>query len=328
MDFELKAIGWVHSGYTSLEQCPYQGQQQDPVVEIRLEEDYAPGLERLISGQEIEVLTWLHQGDRSVLTCHPQNDHQRPLHGVFMTRSPNRPNPIGLHRVRVLQRQGAVLKVHPLEVIHGTPVLDIKPVHNKGATLSWGENISASDAQMIQDVASKAWTKDLLNGLNGNLSIRVGGHMIVTCSGCATGHLRPGDLICVDLTTGKPCGAGGMSSEAKMHQEIYAHQPQAQAILHSHPPYLIALSMSHRDNFLRLPLFESDIFKKMMVSVPALTPGTKELAQAVGQVSEQAQAIFLERHGLVCWSETLIGALGLSEELEGLARIQWLHHSL
>ncbi|HMB30578.1 MAG TPA: tRNA (N6-threonylcarbamoyladenosine(37)-N6)-methyltransferase TrmO [Desulfohalobiaceae bacterium] len=323
MDIELKIIGRVFSDYSSLKECPNQGDEDTPIAEISLEEKFVPALERLSCGQEIEVLTWMHQGDRETLQCHPRGEQQRPLHGVFLTRSPNRPNPIGLHRVRVLQIDRTVIKVHPLEVLHGTPVIDIKPAASPWSSVPWGENISALDGQKLQEVAHLAWSKDLLNGLNSNLSIRRDDQMIVTCAGCVTGHLNPGDLVCVDLLTGE-FGTGQMSSEAKMHRDIYANQTKAKAILHSHPPYLVALSLARPDLLLHLPLYESEIFKNMLTCVPSIRPGTEELARSVGLASRNSQAIFLSRHGLVCWSETLIGALGLSEEIEGLARIQWL----
>ncbi len=323
MAYELEVIGLVRSGYSSLKECPYQGQEDTLAAEISLENRFALALERLSCGQEVEVLTWMDQGDRNILQCHPRGDKSLPLHGVFVTRSPDRPNPIGLHRVRVLQMEGNVLKVHPLEVVDGTPVIDIKPVKESSAKTPWGENISSLDGEMLQETAHLAWLKDLLNGLNSNLSIRRNGNMIVTCSGCATGHLRPGDLVSVDLATGD-FDSGKMSSEAKMHREIYKNQSQAQAVLHSHPPYLVALSLSQPELLLNLPLFESEIFKNMLASVPAIRPGTEELARSVGVASRDSRAVLLNRHGLVCWSETLIGALGLSEEIEGLARIQWL----
>jgi tRNA-Thr(GGU) m(6)t(6)A37 methyltransferase TsaA len=74
------------------------------------------------------LLTWLHQADRSVLEVHPRSDPARPITGVFSTRSPDRPNPIGLHRVRILSVEGRRVRVGPLEAIDGTPVLDLKPV--------------------------------------------------------------------------------------------------------------------------------------------------------------------------------------------------------
>jgi tRNA-Thr(GGU) m(6)t(6)A37 methyltransferase TsaA len=79
-------------------------------------------------GDELMVLTWLHLADRTTLAVHPRNDPDRPLTGVFATRSPDRPNPIGLHRVTVREIEGCRLLVEPLEAIDGTPVIDIKPV--------------------------------------------------------------------------------------------------------------------------------------------------------------------------------------------------------
>jgi tRNA-Thr(GGU) m(6)t(6)A37 methyltransferase TsaA len=90
--------------------------------------DVVEGMDGIAVDQEIIVVTWLHQARRDVLKVHPRNDDTLPLTGVFATRSPDRPNPLGLHRVRVLEIAGKQLKVGPIEAIDGTPVVDIKPV--------------------------------------------------------------------------------------------------------------------------------------------------------------------------------------------------------
>jgi tRNA-Thr(GGU) m(6)t(6)A37 methyltransferase TsaA len=82
----------------------------------------------LAPGTEIVVLTWLHQADRDVLAVHPRDDPTNPLTGVFSTRSADRPNPIGLHRVRVAAIDGLRVLVHDLEAVAGTPIVDVKPV--------------------------------------------------------------------------------------------------------------------------------------------------------------------------------------------------------
>jgi tRNA-Thr(GGU) m(6)t(6)A37 methyltransferase TsaA len=88
----------------------------------------AKGLQGLTVGQDIIVVTWLHLARRNVLKVHPRGDKNSPLAGVFATRSPDRPNPLGLHRVRVLEIVRNRLRVEPLEAIDGTPVVDIKPM--------------------------------------------------------------------------------------------------------------------------------------------------------------------------------------------------------
>jgi tRNA-Thr(GGU) m(6)t(6)A37 methyltransferase TsaA len=87
---------------------------------------FADALDGIAAGCEILVLTWLHQGRRDLLRVNPRGDATRPVRGVFSTRSPDRPNPIGLHRVEVLEVRGSSLKVHPLEAMNGTPIVDIK----------------------------------------------------------------------------------------------------------------------------------------------------------------------------------------------------------
>jgi len=105
-----------------------QGDEGAPDATVVVERPYADALEGIGVGDELVLLTWLHDADRSVLQVHPRDDLSRPLTGVFATRSSDRPNPIGLHRVTVHAIDGLELVVGPLEAIDGTPVLDIKPV--------------------------------------------------------------------------------------------------------------------------------------------------------------------------------------------------------
>ena len=109
MDFELHPIGTVESPLTDPATAPKQG-------------------------DEVLVLTWFHRADREVLRVHPRGDDSRAPQGVFATRSPHRPNPIGLHRVRILALDGARVKVSELEAVNGTPVVDLKPVLSANAS--------------------------------------------------------------------------------------------------------------------------------------------------------------------------------------------------
>jgi tRNA-Thr(GGU) m(6)t(6)A37 methyltransferase TsaA len=129
MDLTLAPIGYVRSTLTSRDGAPKQGSEGAPEAWIDLDPAYAPALMGVEPGARVLVVTWLHQGDRTVLQCHPRADKNRPLRGVFATRSPDRPNPIGLHEVKVLEvAEPARLRVFPLEAIDGTPVVDIKNV--------------------------------------------------------------------------------------------------------------------------------------------------------------------------------------------------------
>lgn len=121
-------IGVVRSALARREDAPRQGDEGAPAAWIELARDVATGLAGMSPGDELMVLTWLHLADRTTLAVHPRNDPDRPLTGVFATRSPDRPNPIGLHRVTVREIEGCRLLVEPLEAIDGTPVIDIKPV--------------------------------------------------------------------------------------------------------------------------------------------------------------------------------------------------------
>ena len=124
----LRPIGVVRSPLRYRADAPRQGSEGAPDAWILLGPSYADALQGVSVGDQLEVLTWLHEADRSVLQVHPRDDESRPLTGVFATRSSDRPNPIGLHRVTVYGIDGPELAVGPLEAIDGTPVVDIKPV--------------------------------------------------------------------------------------------------------------------------------------------------------------------------------------------------------
>jgi tRNA-Thr(GGU) m(6)t(6)A37 methyltransferase TsaA len=126
--YEVLPIGWVESPLTDRAQAPRQGDEGAPPAWLAFEPDVAEGIRDLRAGTEVMVLTWLDRAHRDVLVTHPRDDPKsRPL-GVFSTRSPDRPNPVGLHRVRVIAVEGLRILVHGLEAIDGTPLVDVKPV--------------------------------------------------------------------------------------------------------------------------------------------------------------------------------------------------------
>jgi tRNA-Thr(GGU) m(6)t(6)A37 methyltransferase TsaA len=125
---ELTAIGTVESPLTDRASAPKQGDEGAPEAWLALAADYAAGLDGIAPGDELLVLTWLDRARRDVLRVHPRGDLSRGETGVFNTRSPDRPNPIGLHRVTVLEVDGTRLRVRDLEALDGTPVLDLKPL--------------------------------------------------------------------------------------------------------------------------------------------------------------------------------------------------------
>lgn len=124
----LIPVGRVESPLTDLSAAPRQGDEGAPPARVVFDERYADALADLRPGTDVLLLTWLDRADRRVLAVHPRGDAARPLTGVFSTRSPDRPNPIGLHRVTVLAIDGLTLSVSGLEALDGTPVLDVKPV--------------------------------------------------------------------------------------------------------------------------------------------------------------------------------------------------------
>jgi tRNA-Thr(GGU) m(6)t(6)A37 methyltransferase TsaA len=126
--FALRPIGRLRSALTRPEEAPRQGLEGAPDAQLEIEPAFATALRGLSPGDDLIVITWLHLADRDVLETHPRNDLRNPLTGVFATRSPDRPNPLGLHRVTVRAIDGLCLHVGPIEAIDGTPVVDLKPV--------------------------------------------------------------------------------------------------------------------------------------------------------------------------------------------------------
>jgi tRNA-Thr(GGU) m(6)t(6)A37 methyltransferase TsaA len=126
--FEVVPVGWVESPLTDRAQAPRQGDEGAPAAWLAFEPGVAEALRDLRPGTEIIVLTWLDRADRSVLATRPRDDPGNPLTGVFSTRSPDRPNPVGLHRVPVIAVDGLRVQVGDLEALDGTPVIDVKPV--------------------------------------------------------------------------------------------------------------------------------------------------------------------------------------------------------
>lgn len=125
----LTPIGFVSSPLTHREHAPKQGNEGAPEAWLVFEPEFEAGLTDLQVGEEVLVLTWLDRGDRQALKVHPRDDRSAPLRGVFSTRSQDRPNPVGIHRVRIVERESPLrFKVLDLEALDGTPVLDVKPV--------------------------------------------------------------------------------------------------------------------------------------------------------------------------------------------------------
>ncbi len=132
MDMTLHAIGVVRSVLTDKATAPKFETENAPPATVVLDPAYAAAARDLAPGQEILLFTWLHQADRSCQAVHPRGDLSRPLTGVFSTRSPARPNPIGLHQVRLTAVEGNKLSIDALEALDGTPVVDIKPLADRG----------------------------------------------------------------------------------------------------------------------------------------------------------------------------------------------------
>ena len=124
----LEPVGEIRSTLRDRTEAPRQGAEGAPDAWLEVRPQFAPALSGISAGDDLLVVTWLHRADRRVLEVHPRDDPAAPLAGVFATRSPDRPNPLGLHRVTVREVYGTRLRIGPIEAIDGTPVVDIKPV--------------------------------------------------------------------------------------------------------------------------------------------------------------------------------------------------------
>jgi len=128
MDTRLEPIGILRSALTELDQAPRQGSEGAPSARLEVHPWATRALHGVNVGDKLLIITWLHQARRDVFEVHPRSDPNNPLTGVFATRSPDRPNPLGIHPVLVHGFDGRTLEIGPIEAIDGTPVVDIKPV--------------------------------------------------------------------------------------------------------------------------------------------------------------------------------------------------------
>jgi tRNA-Thr(GGU) m(6)t(6)A37 methyltransferase TsaA len=125
-DLVLRSIGWVESPVTDPSVASRQGDEGAPDCWLVVDPDVREALDGLRPGDDIVVITWLHLADRTVRQVHPRGDPNRPIRGVFATRSQHRPNPLGLHVVTILAIDGLRINVRGIEAIDGTPIVDIK----------------------------------------------------------------------------------------------------------------------------------------------------------------------------------------------------------
>lgn len=126
--YVVAPVGWVESPVADRESAPKQGDEGAPEAWLVFEPGVGDALADLGVGTEIILLTWLDRARRDVLKVRPRGDPARPETGVFSTRSPDRPNPVGLHRVTILSVDGLRMRVRDLEALDGTPIVDVKPV--------------------------------------------------------------------------------------------------------------------------------------------------------------------------------------------------------
>ncbi len=121
-------IGKIQSSLKNIEDCPLQESENAPEASIIIFPEFTEGVKDIKAGSEILLFTWFHKADRSVIKCIPRREFGSPLIGVFSTRSPDRPNPIGIHFTKVVSISNGTIKVSALEALDETPVVDIKPI--------------------------------------------------------------------------------------------------------------------------------------------------------------------------------------------------------
>ena len=205
--------------------------------------------------------------------------------------------------------------------------LQQQAAHSGGDQLA----LPAEMTDNFRTVCRGAWEQGRLSGCNGNASQRLGEHapnlICITRSGASKGRLTAGDCCLMDVNTGAAVLGGPASTESGMHLAIYRTRPDCTAILHTHPRRLLALSLrlaGKHEDFLRLPLFEAEVWRAKLGFAPALPPGTTELAEAVAEAARGKDAVWMAGHGLCCLGRSLGDALCLAEELEHLAALQIL----
>lgn len=126
--FTVRPIGHVRSSLSDPSSAPKQGHEGAPEAWLEFLPEFTPGLRNVRAGDQIILLAWLDRADRTILEVHPRDDLSQPKRGVFSTRSADRPNPIGLHRVTVVEVESPTrIRVDALEAVDGTPILDVKP---------------------------------------------------------------------------------------------------------------------------------------------------------------------------------------------------------
>lgn len=157
--YVIEPIGYVESPLVDRASAPKQGWEGAVTAWLVLDPAVAEGARDLAVGDEVYVFTWLHQARRDVLVAHPRGDPRNPETGVFSTRSPDRPNPIGLHRVRVSAVDGQRIQVSDLEALDGTPIVDVKPVLPGGRWRAHvGDRVAASSVAEVDPRASR-WVR-------------------------------------------------------------------------------------------------------------------------------------------------------------------------
>ena len=315
---QVSVIGWVRSSLHNDDDLPDLENAPEAVLEIL--PDFAPGLEGLEAGHKVTLVTWNSLAERGVLHCAHSD-------GVFASCQEARPNPISINEAFItgIEKQSAtaLVRLSALLVRDGTAVLDIKRSERPGNRVDL--ELEGAKNKLIK-MCAMAHATGLLPAFNGNASIRLGSQCLVTSSGTLKYALSPQDFAVLDIDSGGVLSGHRPSSEAGMHLEIYRQQPSAKVILHTHPAHLLGLGVRLPDltmqGRLSMPLFEGGRWSNLVGNVDAFTPGSRDLAVAVGEAAKTRQAIWMEKHGLTVWGMEALEVVAVSEELDHLASIR------
>ncbi len=175
----------------------------------------------------------------------------------------------------------------------------------------------------VVEICRRLYAKDMIAGADGNVSAKEGDSFWLTPSGAHKGYLAPADPLLVDLEGRVLEGHGVPSSEWRIHASLYRDIPSCRAVVHAHPPWTLALSLSQVElrPFL---LSEAELFLAEVVTIPFLPPGSGNLAAAVSQAAKSSKVVILENHGVVTWGADLLQAFNLMECLEHVSKITLL----
>lgn len=315
-DAGLFYVGRVRSSIKAVGEGPKQGTEGAPEAWIEIDPAFAPALDGLVPGQEVELLTWLHLADRTYLKVHPRGDRNNPLEGVFNTRSPDRPNPIGLHRVTILERTQTEtlrdrIRVHPLEAVDGTPVIDIKPVLKQGGRSGLPDKACSTLKESCAALAAAGF----MPGSSGSASIRLGPTVYLTRREAPKIRLAEQDVTALDIGTGKRLEQGRPDPDSLLHLAVYDAREDVRGAILIQPPAMMAALRHGVPDIADLPSTRGRILASRFRVLEAAAPRSEAQAGAVAEAAADSDALLLPGHGLLCFGPSLTDAEAMAGEI-------------